>query len=210
MLDHGDPAAEASVRLGEFEADVAAAEDDEVLGQPVEFQQLDVRHRTRLRQARNRWDRAVGAHVEDHAVACQQTSPAVVQTHFEGLRRDETPDAHDQFGAAVPVLFQVHGDQAIDHVAFALPHPPHVDRRRACYDPELRRVVDQVRDLGAPDFVLAGQAVDVRARAADPFPFHDGRTVPCLGQVPGQELAARAAAQDQDFIALWLRHACLL
>src|SRR5262249_45579067 len=111
VLDHGDAAAEAPVRLGEFEADVAAAEDDEVLGQPGELQQLDVRHGTGPRQAGNRWDRAMGPQVEEDAVACQHAGAAVVQTHFERLRRDETPGAHDQFGAAVAVLFQVHGDQ---------------------------------------------------------------------------------------------------
>src|SRR5262249_19780193 len=69
---------------------------------------------------------------------------------------------------------------------------------------------DRVGGPGAPDFVLAGQAVAVRAGAADPFPLHDGRPASGTGLVPGQELAAGAAAQDEDFIALWLRHAYLL
>src|SRR5262249_37085094 len=65
VLDHGDAAAEAPVRLGELEADVAATEDDEVLGQPVEFEQFDVRHRAGIRQAGNRRDRGVGPQVEE-------------------------------------------------------------------------------------------------------------------------------------------------
>src|SRR5262249_27962292 len=81
---------------------------------------------------------------------------------------------------------------------------------RARHQPELRSVVDQVGDPGAPDLVLAGQAVDVRAGAADPFPLHDGRPAPRAGQVPGQELAARTAAQDEDLIAWGLRHTSLL
>ncbi len=51
MLDNGDAAAEAAVGLGEFEADIAAAEDDQVRGQSVEFEQLDVRERSGIRQA---------------------------------------------------------------------------------------------------------------------------------------------------------------
>src|SRR5258708_5538430 len=42
VLDDGDAAPEATVRLGEFEADVPAAEDDEALGQAVEFEQFNV------------------------------------------------------------------------------------------------------------------------------------------------------------------------
>ena len=106
-------------------------------------------------------------------------------------------------------MIQVHGDQAIDHVALALPHAPHVDRGRARDHPELRRVVNQVGDLRAPDFVLAGETVDVRAGAADPFAFHDGGPPPRSGQVPGQVLAALAAAQDEDFIPFRLGHALL-
>ena len=73
-------------------------------------------------------------------------------------------------------------------------------------DAEPRGVVQQVSDFRAPDFVLAGQTVDVRAGAADPFPFHDGGAPPRPGHVPGQEPAACAAAKDEGLVALWLRH----
>ena len=44
-LDDRDAAAEPPHGLGEFQADVAAAEDDEVLGQAFQVQGFDVRHR---------------------------------------------------------------------------------------------------------------------------------------------------------------------
>ena len=44
-LDDRDAAAEPPHRLGEFQADVAAAEDDEVAGQAFQVQGFDVRHR---------------------------------------------------------------------------------------------------------------------------------------------------------------------
>ena len=78
MLDDGHAAAEAAVRLGELEADIPAAEDDEVLGQPVEFEQLDVRQRPGIRQAGDRRDRGVGSQVEEDSVACQHARAAVV------------------------------------------------------------------------------------------------------------------------------------
>src|SRR5262245_49183930 len=62
--------------------------------------------------------------------------------------------------------------------------------------------MNQVRHLGAPDFVLGGQAVDVRAGAADPAALDDRHAAAGVRQVPGQELPSRAAAEDEDVILL--------
>src|SRR6266446_1135263 len=59
----------------------------------------------------------------------------------------------------------------------------------------------QVCHFGAPDLVLARKAVDVGARAPDVPAFHDGGPTPGPGQVPGQELAARSAAQDEVVVS---------
>jgi hypothetical protein len=48
------------------------------------------------------------------------------------------------------------------------------------------RVVDQIGDFCAPDFVLAGKTVGVRAGAANKFPFDDGGAMPRFGHVPGE------------------------
>src|SRR5207245_2228480 len=56
-LDDRDVAAEAPYRLREFEADVAAAEDDEVAGQTFQVQRLDVGHRPGDREPRDVGDR---------------------------------------------------------------------------------------------------------------------------------------------------------
>src|SRR5208282_3795432 len=63
VLDDGHAAPEAAVRLGEFEANIPAAEDDEVVGHPVEFEHLDVRERPGIRQAGDRWNLGVGPQV---------------------------------------------------------------------------------------------------------------------------------------------------
>ena len=47
MLDDRHAAAEATVRLGQLEADVAAAEHDQMRRHIVEFQSLDIRERPR-------------------------------------------------------------------------------------------------------------------------------------------------------------------
>ena len=51
VLDHRHAAAETAVSLGQFEADIAAAEHDQVRGQAIEFEHLDVRERPGVRQA---------------------------------------------------------------------------------------------------------------------------------------------------------------
>src|SRR4029077_14345954 len=118
----------------------------------------------------------------------QNARAAVIQTHFQDFWRDESPGPHDQLGTAGPILLHVHGDQSFDHVALTLSDASHVGPGRTCRQAELGRVVNQVHDLGAPDLVLAGQAVDIRTGAADPFSLYDGRTPARGGQVPGKEL----------------------
>ena len=138
--------------------------------------------------------------VEENPLARQHARSAVVQSHLKRFRRHEPPVPHDQLGAALLVQFQVHGDQPLDHLALALAHPRHVDRDGARHDPELRGVVHQVGDFRAPDLVLAREAVDVRARPADPSALDDGNAAPGVRQVPGEELAALAAAKDEVFV----------
>jgi hypothetical protein len=42
--------------------------------------------------------------------------------------------------------------------------------------------------------------LDVRAGTADPSALHDGSPIPGPSEVPGQVLAALAAAEDEDLI----------
>ena len=74
VLDDRDAAAEPPHRLGEFQADVAAAEDDEVLGQPFQVQGFDVRHRRGGGEAGHVGDAGAGADVDEDALAPQQTA----------------------------------------------------------------------------------------------------------------------------------------
>ena len=84
VLDDRHAAAEAAVRLRQFEADIAAAEHDEVRGQAVELERLDMRERLGSGQAGNRRDRGVRAHIEEHAIARQ---------HVACRRRSNAPRA---------------------------------------------------------------------------------------------------------------------
>ena len=142
--------------------------------------------------------------IENRAIAGQHARTAVVQTHLDGLWRNEPTRTHDQLGAACLVSVEVHGDQAIDHVTLARQYPLHVDGDGTRHHSEPICVVNQVGDLCAPNLVLAGKAVGVRAGAADQFALDDGGATPRLGHVPSQQFAACSAAKDEHFKAFWL------
>jgi hypothetical protein len=100
----------------------------------------------------------------------------------------------------------VHGDQAFNHVALALPDFGHIDCDGARHRAEPGGVMRQMRDFRTPDFVLAGEAVDVGAGAADPPALHHGRTSSGPRHVPGQVLATLPTAKDKGFVPFWLSH----
>jgi hypothetical protein len=93
---------------------------------------------------------------------------------------------------------------AFDHVALALANRRHVYGNRLCHRAESGAMLRQMRDPGAPDLVLAGHAGDVGTRPSDPAALHDGCPAPRLRHMPGQQLAAPSAADDDDVELLWL------
>ena len=86
MLDDRDAAAEAPHRLGEFQADVTAAEDDEVLGQTFQVQGFDVRHRPGESESGHVGNAGPSADVDEDAIAAHEPRAAGIQRHFNGFR----------------------------------------------------------------------------------------------------------------------------
>src|SRR5262249_12169693 len=71
-------------------------------------------------------------------------------------------------------------------------------------------MVQQVGDFRTPDFVLARQAGDVRAGPTDPAALDDHAAALGARHVPGQQLAARAAAKHEVLVRFRLSHTPLL
>jgi hypothetical protein len=90
----------------------------------------------------------------------------------------------------------VHGDQSIDHLPFAFANKRHVNRSWSSYAPEFARVIDEMRNLGAPDFILAWQTISVRAGATDPASLDYCSRLSRLRQVPGKVLSTLTASND--------------
>ena len=89
------------------------------------------------------------------------------------------------------------GNLALDHVALALANLRHVGRDgTGDHRAELRGVLRQIRDPRAPNLILAGQACDVGAGAADPSALDNGSPPSRPRQMPSQQLAAKPTAED--------------
>src|SRR5215471_14790668 len=70
-LDEGDLAAKSPHGLTEFECDVTAAQDDDVAGNAVELESLDMGHRPGSGQPRNVGNRGPAAHIQKDTVSLQ-------------------------------------------------------------------------------------------------------------------------------------------
>ena len=92
VLDDGHPRAEAAHGLRQFQPDVAAADDDQMLWQAVEVQQLDVGHRPSGNKAGHVGHGRVRAQVQEHSLAADPARAAVSQTrHRPFFRRRSAP-----------------------------------------------------------------------------------------------------------------------
>ena len=101
-LDHRHAAAESAVGLGHFEADIAAAEHDQMRGHVVEFEHLDVRERPGVRQAGMFGIVACVPTLRKTRSPDSTRVPPSFEAHLQRFRRDEPPAPHDQLGAARP------------------------------------------------------------------------------------------------------------
>ncbi len=184
MLDDRHATAEAAISLRHFDTDVAPTQHDQMRRRIVEIQCANVGKRLRITKTGTVRNRRVRSDVDDDLVAAQRACSAVVQLHFDRFQRNETPAAHDQLRTARRVRLQMKRDLAFDHAALALAHFRHVRRDGARHRAEIGGALRQMRDARAPDFVLAGQTRNGRARAAHPLTLDDGNPLARSPQVP--------------------------
>src|SRR5688572_3979653 len=201
-LQYGHTRAEPAHGLRELEADIAAAGHDEVLGNPVELQRFDVSQGLAIGESRHFRNCRASAQVEEDPVTRNPSSTAVLRTHFDQRRRDESSFADDQLGTAVCIVLAVDGNQVIDHLPLATTHALHVDADVARGDAEFRSATDQRRHSRAVDHVLAGEAGDVRTGSADQPALDDDGAPRCPGQRPRDVFSRLATAEYENVMGL--------
>jgi hypothetical protein len=178
-------------------------------GQIIELERLDMCERPGCFEAGNIGDRRARPDIDEDLVADEHAGAAVVQAHFDGLRRHETPGAHDQFRAARLVVLYVLGNLGFNHVALALANHRHVDRGGPGLDAVRSGMPHEIGDPRARNLVLARHTGDIGTGTSDPPALRDGSSSSGFCHVPRDELATGSTAKDQDFIPFWLSHGLL-
>src|ERR1700756_2302020 len=162
-IDDRHLAAESPHRLGHLHPDVAPTDNQQAVGNFIEFKSLDMREWLRFGKARNCLQRGTRARTNDHIRAPQLTPGPVGQGDFHGSRSYEPPAAQNELGSRVPVILHIHLVQAAHHPALALAYARHLDREAVVCDAEFLASAKVRCDFRAVDDVLARQARDVGA-----------------------------------------------
>ena len=171
-----------------------------MLGQPVQFQHLDMGEGFGFCKSRNRRDCRARSKIEKPpvprkrsrvppALSCTRIMPGAVKT-------------------AVPMTSSA--PLALYLSRWILISPSTICRFRLrttamsivigpALGSELTGMMNQIRDLRAPDFIFARQAVGVGTRAPDILAFDNNRGLASARKMPGERLTAFPAADDDIF-----------
>src|SRR6266851_3560945 len=205
MFDHDHIRAEPTKRLREFKADVAAAEHNQMPGQAIKLQRLDMRHRRSLGQAGHLRNCCARTEVEKDAVSLDGSRTAIAQLDLHCAGSDKSRNAIDQFRAAGFGVVLVCLVQLSDHRALAALDRRHIDAQGISLEAELHAAPGQGNYLGGPDQVLAWQAGDVRTRATEQPALDDCHSTTAVAG-PCGEFAGDSAADNQVVIFLNVSH----
>src|SRR5712664_3762986 len=127
LFDHGHIRSEPPYSLREFKAYIAPANHYEMTWQTIEIERLDMGHRIRRGEPGNVGHRRVRTQVEEHTLANNSPSAAIVERDLNRFRSNEAAFTHDQFYSGVCGTLGVELMFRFDHFAFALLDAGHVD-----------------------------------------------------------------------------------
>jgi len=174
-LKNRDPAAEAAEELREFEADVAAAKNEEVGGNFGELHDGSAVEEGNVRKAWGIGDGGVASGVDKEAIGGEVEFAAFGCADDDGFGAGERGHAVDEieifrFGDSALVA----GAEQVDDIAFAFADALHSDAQGAGMDAVIRPAAGEIGDAAAGDHGLCGRAAFVDAGAAD-VDFFDQR-----------------------------------
>ena len=123
-------------RLRQLQPDVAAAQNDQMFGKPLQIENLDMRHWPRVRKPRYLWDCGVGSDVHEYALTDEGPFATFAKSHLESTRSDKSSVPPDQFSSRCAVLVEMNFHQVVDHLFLARVDAGHVDRKRSSFYPK--------------------------------------------------------------------------
>jgi len=148
----------------------------------------------------------VRAQIQEHPRAADAAAAAVSQLHVDRAVPGEACPAHDDLGAAGPETVQVKLVQAVDHRPLPGLYALHAGRRRLQLHPELGCPHGERADLRRANDVLARQAGDIGAGAADIVPLHGHGAMALARHRPSEVLARLTSADNKNVVILDRRH----
>ena len=183
----------------EFDPDRARPDDQKALGHPWRLQRMAIapdQIAIRLEPRQHPRPRPRG---QDHAPARDQVLGPLLARHRDTQRPGQPRAAHHHLDL---VLLQKMADpvrQLLGHGARPLDHRAQViaDPRRT--QPEFRRAVHEVKDLGRPQHRLGRNAAPVQADPAQVLALDHDRLEPQLRRPDRRDIAARPPA-DHDHV----------
>ncbi len=201
LFDHGDPGAEATVDLGELEPDVAAADDDQVVGHLVELHHARAGEGVHVADTGHVGDPGASADVQEDPLGLEHP---IADDHAVGsVERGVTADELDRVDRVDPLPDALVGSLG-DRLHAGL-HARHVDHRLAAdVEPELGAPACHVDRPGAGHERLGRDAAGVHTRASEQVPLDD-RHPPALRRSPGCERRPGLPGPDHHRVVL-VRH----
>ena len=199
-LDDGDFAPEAAKHLAELQADIAAADDDQMLRQEIHIHHRAVGEKGHLVQPRDRRPRGPSADIDEDLLRAQHLG-----ADLDLPRRDEAAMALiDRAVGLAPQTALDAGGRERDDAVLARLDLGHVDLDRAGdLDAELGPAARQMRRIGAGHHGLGGRAAGIDAGPAEELALDDRDLLPRLRQPPRQRRPRLAGADDDGVI---IRH----
>ena len=193
IFDDGNLGSEPAPYGSQFETDIAAADDDEPVGDRLELERTGGGHDALF--------------VDGHAGKRDALASRGDDDVLGGVRGSADADAArlGQFTVALEpgdaVLLEQELDSldvGADDVAFALLHPGEIQGHAGDVDAVLREVVSHFLEvLGGLQHRLGRNAADVQARAAEGLaPLDAGDLQPELGGTQGGDIATGTGAED--------------
>ena len=189
-VDDGYLAAEAAKHLSEFEADVAAAQDQQMLGNFLQIHDRDVgeeRHGIEAGDGRNLW---VGAGVDEDFFAFESFVPDL---HL--MRADESSAAVNQANVRAAVDSFLNGiAKTLHDTIFSGDDLREVDGYFTYMNAPARGLAGVVSDLSGGDQGFRGRAAGVDARAAELGALDESDFPAQVGEGVGQRLVGLTGA----------------
>ena len=194
--------------MSEFHADVAAAQNHQMLGQIAEFHDRDVVEEGHEVESIEFGDAGPGSGVDENTFGRHRALAAVIHANQNRLGGSEAGFSEDEFevgGLLDARLVSV--AEAIHDIALALANFFQVNRDRAGVDSVIGGPAGKVSDASAGDHCLGGSASFVYASAADVLAFDECGAEAGVGQRHGERCPALSGADD-DCVVLLVHECC--